>query len=420
MSLHALARNLASEGRGPDTELVHMARDEISGLQALAVAQGGSLTINPHTGLVEAGFFSKVGDFFTGPVGQTLGGLALTVVTRGAIKPWQAGAIIGGATAISSGSITEGLTAGLGAWAGGSIGKGLMGAATSAEMTGARAAAAEAEAGSLSRGFTQSGSAAPGQALTRTMPMTPGEAAIFGPSAGTGAVSGAGASFGTRAANAATGAFDTAVSGGKELMSGAGNLLKSGAEADKARESFWSAYSIPAITAGTTLAMGAMGGEDQAQQAGASKSMEEMMNPDIPSFDPNWTVNRVYGDPSFRAPSSTEERRYFGDPTGGNVFEGENVLAKAGGLMGLADGGPVENMSALNTVGANTGYPMANQMSPTYAQSGSRPIAEDVIRPQGDSNIDAYTGAEKFAAGGQAGEMLRNLSGMYGNAMQPY
>jgi hypothetical protein len=88
--------------------------------------------------------------------------------------------------------------------------------------------------------------------------------------------------------------------------------------------------------------------------------------------------------------------------------------------MGLADGGPVENMSALNTVGANTGYPMANQMSPTYAQSGSRPIAEDVIRPQGDSNIDAYTGAEKFAAGGQAGEMLRNLSGMYGNAMQPY
>jgi hypothetical protein len=386
-----------------------MARDEIRGLQALAVAQGGSLTINPHTGLVEAGFFSKVGDFFTGPIGQTLGGLALTVVTRGAIKPWQAGAIIGGATAVSSGSITEGLTAGLGAWAGGSIGKGLMGAATAANVTGAELAATEGKALSGAKTLTTGGG--PG---ARAL-VAPGEAAVSGSGAAAQSTG-----FGARAANAATGAWDTAVSGGKELMSGAGNLLKGGAEADKARESFWSAYKIPTIAAGTTLAMSAMGGEDQAQQAGASKSMEEMMNPDIPTFDPNWGTHLVYGDPSYRAPSSTEERRYFGDPTGSNVFEGGNVLAKAGGLMGLADGGPVENMSALNTVGANTGYPMANQMSPTYAQSGSRPIAEDVIRPQGDSNIDAYTGAEKFAAGGQAGEMLRNLSGMYGNAMQPY
>lgn len=408
MSLPVLADHLASQGRYGDTNLVHMSDHEVSQLQHIMQAQGKSLTINPHTGLPEA--FLGLGKLFNslGPVGQTLAGLALTVLTDGAIKPWMSAGIVGGATAVSSGSITDGLTAGLGAWAGGSIGKGLMGAATAAEITGSELAATEGKALSGAKTLT-TGGGPEARAL-----LAPGEAAVSGSGAG------AEVGFGARAANAATGAWDSAVAGGEKLMSGAGNLLKGGAEADKARESFWSAYKIPTIAAGTTLAMGAMGGGDQADQAGASQSMEEMMHPDIPSFDPNWTVHRVYGDPSFRAPNSTSERRYFGDPTGSNVFEGGNVLAKAGGLMSLADGGPVEDMSGLNAIGANTGYPMANQMSSTYAQSGSRPIAEDVIRPQGDSNTDAYTGEEKFAAGGQAGEMLRNLSGMYGNAMQPY
>ena len=53
---HAAAQHLASYGRGGDTELVHMTKGEIKGLQALALAHVGSLTINPNTGLAEAGF----------------------------------------------------------------------------------------------------------------------------------------------------------------------------------------------------------------------------------------------------------------------------------------------------------------------------------------------------------------------------
>jgi hypothetical protein len=68
--------------------------------------------------------------------------------------------------------------------------------------------------------------------------------------------------------------------------------------------------------------------------------------------------------------------------------------------MALAAGGPIEDMSYLNSVGANTGYPMANQMSSTYATSAERPISENIIRPQGDSNIDPYTGEQRFANGG--------------------
>ena len=47
MSLHHLAENLKNQGRGKDTELVHMTPGEVAGLQSLALAHGGSLTINP-------------------------------------------------------------------------------------------------------------------------------------------------------------------------------------------------------------------------------------------------------------------------------------------------------------------------------------------------------------------------------------
>ena len=54
------AQGLASLGRGPDSMLVHMAPGEVKSLQQLAMAHGGSLTINPETGLPEAGFLSSI------------------------------------------------------------------------------------------------------------------------------------------------------------------------------------------------------------------------------------------------------------------------------------------------------------------------------------------------------------------------
>ena len=60
MSLHNLATQMAAQGRGPDRTLVHMSPKEVQGLQALAMAHGGSLTINPETGLPEAGFLESI------------------------------------------------------------------------------------------------------------------------------------------------------------------------------------------------------------------------------------------------------------------------------------------------------------------------------------------------------------------------
>ena len=60
MSLAVLADHMASKGRGNDSMLVHMTPREVAGLQALAKAHGGSLTINPDTGLPEAGWVDKL------------------------------------------------------------------------------------------------------------------------------------------------------------------------------------------------------------------------------------------------------------------------------------------------------------------------------------------------------------------------
>ena len=48
------AQNLAAQGRGGDTMLVHMSPEEVRGLRGLAMRMGTDLTVNPKTGLTEA------------------------------------------------------------------------------------------------------------------------------------------------------------------------------------------------------------------------------------------------------------------------------------------------------------------------------------------------------------------------------
>lgn len=64
MATHQIAQGIAQLGRNGDSTLVHMQPHEVAGLQAIAKANGTSLTINPETGLPEAfslgGFFSSL------------------------------------------------------------------------------------------------------------------------------------------------------------------------------------------------------------------------------------------------------------------------------------------------------------------------------------------------------------------------
>jgi len=117
MSLHALATNMASKGRNGDSMLVHMTPGEVHGLQALAMKHGGSLTINPDTGLPEANFLKSLL-----PI---IAGFALGPAGFGLMSAGMAGLTVGGVTALATGSLQKGLMAGLGAYGGAGLGGGL-------------------------------------------------------------------------------------------------------------------------------------------------------------------------------------------------------------------------------------------------------------------------------------------------------
>lgn len=136
MSLQLAAQHMASRGRGPDTTLVHMAPQEVAGLQALAKAHGGSLTTNPDTGLPEAGFLSSI-------LPMVIGG-ALTVASGGALTPLMAAGITGAGYGVATGSLSKGLMAGLGAFGGAGLAGGLTAAGTGALSSAAGTTAANA------------------------------------------------------------------------------------------------------------------------------------------------------------------------------------------------------------------------------------------------------------------------------------
>ena len=137
MSLSHLARHLAEHGRHGDTMLMHVTPDEVGKLQRVARAQGGSLTVNPDTGLPEANFFSDLNPLNpnsaiskTG-VAPLLVGAALGPAGFG-LTAAEAGLAYGGISALSSGDLGKGLMAGLGAYGGAGLAAGLSGMGASA------------------------------------------------------------------------------------------------------------------------------------------------------------------------------------------------------------------------------------------------------------------------------------------------
>ena len=127
MSLHKFAEQVAAHGRGDDSLLVHMTPDEVQRLQKFAEANGRTLTINPHTGLPEAGFLS---DLFkaVAPIalGAFLGPAGMGITFGGLSSAASAGLLTGGITSLATGSLSRGLMAGLGAYGGAGLGESLM------------------------------------------------------------------------------------------------------------------------------------------------------------------------------------------------------------------------------------------------------------------------------------------------------
>lgn len=102
------------QGRGQDSVLVHMTPDEVNSLRGLAQQFGGDLSVNPNTGLPEAGFLGKILPTVLGGLGMAFG-----------IPPIWMGALGAAGGTAATGDLSKGLMMGLGAFGGASLAGGL-------------------------------------------------------------------------------------------------------------------------------------------------------------------------------------------------------------------------------------------------------------------------------------------------------
>lgn len=374
MSLHHAAKHLAAQGRGPDTTLVHMSKGEVKSLNDLAMAHGGHLTINPTTGLPEAGFLSSLLPMVAG------GALAAT----GVGAP-MAALIVGGATGVMTGSLSKGLMAGLGAYGGAGLGSALASSGMQAEAAAAEAAKTGPFAANVTPAVVP---AAPTPmvdyssigAVDVTSPVSAqygnvSDALVKTPAAPLGApMTSAGAPVADLSASQNLGYMGQGV---KTLGTGAG----------------WS-----------QLASNAGGGMDLAKYglAAAAPTIAEAMAPKPrpkPTEDKDLGQRYEYSPgavtPTPRADPYGREQRYF-TPSYTPIS-----ADRAKSIYGYAGGGTVEAMSSANAVGQNTGYPMADINKPVYASPWQTPISNNVIHGVSDTGVNPMTGEmTNFANGG--------------------
>ena len=352
MSLHTIAKHMAAHGRGPDTELIHMSKGEIAGLQALAKAHGGSLTINPHTGLAEAGFLNRLL--------PALVGAGLMYATGGAsaaVTPELIGLGVGGLRAAQTGSLTQGLKAGLGAYGGAGFAGGL-GAGSEAAVPGAESATTGAEV------------ATPAAPAPTTVDYQ------IQPPAGTGEnlTAGTGAPTLTAPPNA------TSMFGSPSGMSDAARIdaaANTGSYADRIS----AAGAPPQGSSG----IGSLSTKDAFKYGAAT--LGSMYEP----------ANKLQEPAPYEGPLS----QYKFDP---NKYRGTQVTRPnpyyQAQSYNYAEGGPVEQMSNLNSVGANTGYPMANISHAAYATPWQTPVSTNMVTGDADTGVNQLTGEMSFAGGG--------------------
>ena len=456
MSLHTLANHVQSAGRGDDKVLVHMTPGEVGGLQSLAMAHGGSLTINPATGLPEASFLRSLL--------PTLIGFGLAPFTGGL----SAALITGAGYTAATGSLKKGLMAGLGAYGGAGLAGGLssMGAAAGAKAGAAGANAAQTAitgfaddaanfagagsnpfsvnptfnpAASKSIMFNTPGATTPGMtssALTQTplypnvnfasglpkvapppsvVPPAPAPSVV--PSASTIAPSGQAFNVPSRMGGYAQSAVpvtpEMAVatpsvvptpspSAYSQYMSqvgeGAKKVYAGGVDGAKALYDAMPSYSVAAGVAGPALSYA----EEKREKMEEEMRRRAQQSPGmIRPYEFDYGATDVASEPY----SGSAERTYFQPTfTALTPYEApgpEYRKAAEGGVMSLAVGGPVETMSAMNAVGGNMMYPQAGLQTALYSNPMvQRPEAVNVISPGEGPAVGAYTGEQKFARGG--------------------
>jgi hypothetical protein len=387
MSLQLAAQHLADKGRGPDTTLVHMSNKEVKSLNDLAMAHGGQLTINPQTGLPEAGFLSAILPM--------VAGAALTGMSGGVINPMTAGLIVGaGSYALNpKAGLMGGLMAGMGAYGGAGLGEAL------AQQGMEQAAGQSMLEGQVAENTARMGSNLTPEALTKTG-LQPGQygyglsgdmasgdmvAKLSGPQYGAGmsnAQLNAGLASQTipeRLSTMGQGVKSLGTEGGLSSLT---NRLGGGM--GTARTAL--AAATPAMQPTLTTPPEAKTDKDMGQRYTYTPGVAQPLpSPDVPSYNAMLTQQDNFG----------AQQNYY--PNQGYTPI-SNDAAKS--LYHYAGGGPVEAMSNANAIGANTGFPQAYLHNNAYATPYQTPISQNVLTGAGDVSVDQYTGEQNMATGG--------------------
>lgn len=415
-----IASLLASRGRNGDSTLVHMAPEELKGLQAIAMAHGGTLTINPDTGLYEAGFLKKLLPMIAGAVlnfvapgvgtaiGQAIGLSGTAAATVGT------GLLVGGATGLIEGDLKKGLMAGLGAYSGANITSALQSAA--AAPTAADKVLQDTAAKSVTEKAAEQYGLNP-EAINLAKPATFGttpELASVGSNLGVkeaGSLLGAApastytmpAGIGSQIANATVGSLAQRPT---DIMSGLRALTTPGGRAAFGQAlggGFESGLGQSAAKFATlTGATDAFTPEEQPipTSAGGDDYMY------IPG-----ALNPKYGTGA-NEPMFLQGRYYKKSAQGLTPY---NPFQMAPGYRGFAYGGmvspPDQNMNQQRQIPdqshvipyPNQNYPLSTVVQSNYSsQPINRPQAQEVVSGY-EPKINPFTGEEKFAEGGDVG-----------------
>ena len=398
MSLHALANHMQAKGRNDDTMLVHMTPGEVGGLQELAMAHGGSLTINPETGLPEAGFLSKLLPM--------IAGFALAPLTAGTslaflgATPLASALTVGAATGLATGSLEKGLTAGLGAYGGAGLGAGLT--ATAPTAAGATTGAVSSAPATLTAKNAIAGTGGYENALSKALSGSGqvGGKAAFDAKSLFNLQQAGGAPMGVPTTQIASATNPSAFS---TIGEGAKASFGNGMQGLKSLYGNLPDGTLPALGA-YALMSGDKKGITPANNTGMIRpyTLNRQQNPDaynsqISSSGQRMPVN-AYGEPM-----DSSERTFFTDTfTAGKPYKAPGPeYAADGGIMRLAIGGQPEQQAAFQAVGMNSNYPMSQIQAPMYSDpSMQRPMAREVVNPSGDVGVDQFTGEARMAGGG--------------------
>jgi hypothetical protein len=265
-----------------------------------------------------------------------IGGAALSAM---GMPPMMASLVMGGITGVSSGSLSKGLMAGLGAYGGAGMMGGLMGAGEGA------LAAEGVQAGmqGLQAGIPQFGTAGMDTAAYAQQVEALRSAQL---------------------AKAAEAPFmDKMSSGFSKIGEAPGDFFKNNWK-------YAAAAAAPVLTAPQTTT--------KQPEIKADTDPGKMAREGY-QYDVGRVTTPISSDPF--APEQTYFKpRYF--------------------KPGYAGGGPIEAMSDANAIGANTGYPMADINKGAYATPYQTPISRNVLSGAADTGVNPMTGEMTFDEGG--------------------